>query len=272
MPKASRLVAALGVGFLLLLALALVLFWIGSPAAEGDTQGHTDSGTRDIPTARGSERIVVAIAGPRTPESYLHIVALDGSGHRRLTTSAGSTAIVGDSSPVSSPDGRRIAFVRTLFEPGGQGQSHLYVAAFDGTGVRRISRGRADEKGAAWAPDGRRLVFARALRNGFGVVVGRLGRPGPEILVRPGNTLSDATSPAWSPDGRTIAFTAYVDDNEDLFTVDADGSGLAPLLSGPNRDSQPAWSPDGRRLAFVRDGDVYTVNADGTNMHAVTSG
>ncbi len=37
-------------------------------------------------------------------------------------------------------------------------------------------------------------------------------------------------------------------------------------------DSQPAFSPDGTTIAFVRDGDVYSVRADGSGQRHLSSG
>jgi TolB protein len=272
--RSSGIVLALGAGLVVVLALTLVGFWAASSSSTAEYEGGTPTAANsgEVPGARGSQRIVVAIPGPRSPESYLHTVALDGTAPRRLTSSAGSDAIVSDGSPAWSPDGRRVAFVRTLFEPGGQGTSHVFVAAADGVRARRVASGSADDMSPAWKPDGHTLVFARAFRAGFGLVVARLGKPGFRVLVRPTKTISDATFPAWSPDGRRIAFTGYANDNEDLYTVNADGTGLAPLLEGPTQDSYPTWSPDGARLAFTRDGDIYTMSANGTTVQPVTLG
>jgi Tol biopolymer transport system component len=38
----------------------------------------------------------------------------------------------------------------------------------------------------------------------------------------------------------------------DLFTVNPDGTGQATLLAGPESDHEPAWSPDGTKVAFSR--------------------
>jgi TolB protein len=63
----------------------------------------------------------------------------------------------------------------------------------------------------------------------------------------------------------------------DIFTVDADGSGLTRLtrLRGLERD--PTWSPDGSKLAFVRGRnpyrgpyDIWAVNADGSGLERLT--
>src|SRR5207302_6401584 len=78
---------------------------------------------------------------------------------------------------------------------------------------------------------------------------------------------------AWSPDGKTIAF----DRNREIWTMNPDGSGQAQLTNPPGfaSDGAPDWSPDGAKLAFSSDRhcstscaqiDLYTVNADGSNV------
>jgi TolB protein len=63
----------------------------------------------------------------------------------------------------------------------------------------------------------------------------------------------------------------------DIFTVDADGSGLTRLtgLRGLERDS--SWSPNGSKMAFVRGRnpyrgpyDIWAVNADGSGLERLT--
>ncbi|HEY1285326.1 MAG TPA: hypothetical protein VGF04_04505 [Solirubrobacterales bacterium] len=46
---------------------------------------------------------------------------------------------------------------------------------------------------------------------------------------------------------------------------------LNQLTENP-ADSQPSFSGDGRAIAFVRDGDIYSMRADGSGQHALTSG
>ncbi len=46
---------------------------------------------------------------------------------------------------------------------------------------------------------------------------------------------------------------------------------LNQLTENPG-DSQPAFSPDGRTIAFARDGDIYSVRADGSGERVLSSG
>ena len=81
--------------------------------------------------------------------------------------------------------------------------------------------------------------------------------------------------PAWSPDGTRMAFNSSSDGNEDIYVMNADGSGQTRLTNNPAEDFFSAWSPDGSRIAFAsdRDGnpDVYVINTDGSGITRLTN-
>jgi dipeptidyl aminopeptidase/acylaminoacyl peptidase len=67
----------------------------------------------------------------------------------------------------------------------------------------------------------------------------------------------------------------FSNSTEDIYIVNADGSGLTQLTTDPANDFDPAFSPDGTLVAFrsERDGnnEVYVMNADGSGQHDVSS-
>jgi Tol biopolymer transport system component len=64
---------------------------------------------------------------------------------------------VDDGQPSWSPQGNRIAFVRTL----ANGRSAVYWMRSDGTGTTGLTNFRVFDSYPDWSPDARRIAFAR---------------------------------------------------------------------------------------------------------------
>ena len=85
------------------------------------------------------------------------------------------------------------------------------------------------------------------------------------VLSRLTSDVAYDINPAWSPDDSRIAFVSRRDGNDEIYVMSADGSGQTRLTFNGATDRSPTWSPDGGRIAFVSNGDVYVMNADGSN-------
>ena len=72
-----------------------------------------------------------------------------------------------------------------------------------------------------------------------------LGPSGTVVNITPGPF--SERNPAWSPDGQRIAFDSVRDGNNDVYTMDVDGSNLARLTTDPASDADPNWAPSGER-------------------------
>ena len=137
-------------------------------------------------------------------EATLYLADADGSHVRSLA----ATPVHGVSA-AWSPDGRRLTFVSfdddnapvcpaASCPPSGE----LYVVGADGTGLRRLTRSKADDEHPSWSPDGSRIAFA----SGFDV---RSQGHAPWLMVirasggkpvRIGH-VSGVIDPRWSPAG-----------------------------------------------------------------------
>jgi dipeptidyl aminopeptidase/acylaminoacyl peptidase len=105
---------------------------------------------------------------------------------------------------------------------------------------------------------------------------------GPERAMEIADFFRCATvsAPALSPDGTLVAFSVKLQDLEagtsqsELWCMDADGTGLKQLTSGPHTDTDPVFSPDGRRILFSSSreggGQLWTVNLEGDSPHRLT--
>src|SRR5215212_1524162 len=64
---------------------------------------------------------------------------------------------------------------------------------------------------------------------------------------------------------------AFERDNQ-IFLMNPDGSGAAPLTSSSGAKRDPVISADGRLVAYSYDRNIWVSNSDGTGARAVTTG
>jgi len=152
----------------------------------------------------GSTIVFSRLASDSAPieAATLFLAAANGANVRQLGDVRGV-------SPSWSPDGKRLAFVSFADRNGTScpasncaPNGEIYVVNADGSGLRRLTRSRADEQHPTWSPDGRKIAFA----SGF--VLPKEGhRPwlmtmpaGGGKAVRVGR-FSGVLDPSWSPAG-----------------------------------------------------------------------
>jgi dipeptidyl aminopeptidase/acylaminoacyl peptidase len=146
----------------------------------------------------------------------LFVVNADGSGLTNVTPGLTVSA----EEPNWSPDGARIAFTDL---------GRIYIVNADGSGFRQLT---GPESGNAaypsWSPDGSRIAFASGPASIGAIRVVQPDGGGLGVLVP---NLAEVWEVAWSPDGTKLAFSQDVGGplQEELFTANADGSGLARL-------------------------------------------
>jgi Tol biopolymer transport system component len=196
---------------------------------------------------------------------------------------------VGGAAP--SPDGS-LLLCETFSDDGSQNGIHT-IRSSDGGGFTQVTSnpGGGDVPGS-WSPNGKRIVVQRYSASGDyeGMFVVHLNGTGLKRILPPTVSANCCTS-NWSPQGNEIAFSRHVtpDVHSSLWVVHSDGTDLQPVnvqnlgCGGANSDPsgvgclETAWSPDGTEIAFAGglnlddDGEIYTVNTDGTGVIQVTN-
>ncbi len=156
--------------------------------------------------------------------------------------------------PSWSPDGRMLVYSASDAEEGGEWT--LKVFDFAGRRTRLLGvEGLLPE----WAPRGNRIAFQQMKRrDGWYGALWTLELEEGRVRDLRAVFSSDewaAINPSWSPDGRRLVFATVaksraragvLHEGDDLWAVNADGSGATRLTSHPAADWMPTWAGDGR--------------------------
>lgn len=149
------------------------------------------------------------------------------------------------------------------------GNFEIYLADVDRALVVNISRNEADDILPAWSPDGEQLVFY-STRGTIGGLYHMDGDDQPAHLLTESGQI--VTYPIWSLDERSITYSSDRRRDIGIYTVDL--SGGAPQRISDHLATLMTYSPDGRRIAFMagcdNNCDVFVMDADGENLHALT--
>lgn len=163
--------------------------------------------------------------------------------------------------PVLSYDGNMIAFLSQGSQKRGEIFIDLWLGdARTGKRLRRLVKSttnpRFEELRLLYSQGG----FSRDGRY-FAFTAQTGGRDVLSIVdVKTGRTrqlkdipLDGVLSPTWSPDGKQIAFSGVNNAVTDLYIVNADGTNLRAITKDRYGALQPSWSPDGKYIAFSTD-------------------
>ena len=160
-----------------------------------------------------------------------------------------STLVLPDAEdPAISPDGTRLAFVRSNH----LGQPRIAVASLPEANDARFLTGDGPEFGTwehrdpAWSPDGRRICY-RGQRDLFVVSVPPTGLGSPSRLTRDDARDED---PVWSSDGRFVLFSSLRENTSALWSVPAGGGAPRRLTLGAGPERHPTLSRDGNTLVY----------------------
>jgi Tol biopolymer transport system component len=197
-------------------------------------------------------------------------------------------------SPDFSPDGRSIAYDRTVAPPNAQDPpewklySAIFIVGLDGTNSDQVTSTPKRHKGQlateteepAFSPNGKMLTFVRTRfpEENTAVFVQPLGSPEDAQRITPWK-LNCQDHPEFSPDGKLVLFRCLPKGEEgpsNLYWVHPDGTGLHALTHAPadkqylgssfspSFSEEEGWITVGRTPGYGKEGnsDVYRVRVE----------
>ena len=195
------------------------------------------------------------------------VMDVDGANAAPVISVTAPDAILGGT---WSPDGSRIAFARYNLDTGA---GSIKTSKPDGSDEQPVVSELPHDGRLSWSVDG--LIAYTVQVGGIAGVrtVPATGGSATTILSNEEDGLR-GFHPRWSPSGDEIAFLGCEPDpncNNDIWTMDADGSDPIRLTDFAGADIGPSWSADGTQIAWARFVSqeagfrLHTMDADGTD-------
>ncbi len=216
----------------------------------------------------------------QAPGLLLH--DLDSGQIRQLTHSEG---LLADHQPAWSPDGQRVAFVRS---DGGSGSRDIYVTDMQGDVVRLSENRFHDLHGLSWRADGNALIYSTTQHGSrmlwqldlpsrlaqplglegsapqshqSGLVyslfkkhqrIGQLAFTSVPASLQPlAGGVTSEQSPDYSSAQQALVFVSARSGFRELWRSNADGQQAQQLTHLRSIAQRPRWSPDGKAIAFI---------------------
>jgi hypothetical protein len=220
----------------------------------GDGIGVAIAGLWTIDRSRVAFVHCPGLNEPAGRSSELYVMNADGSGLTNVSNHSASDVTICYSDFVGggvdwSPDGKRLVF------SSGRDPAGLYIVNADGSGLKYLTEGHYPN----WSPTSDAIVFVQDFEADQFYAIHPDGSNkrllasvpldcGPWALAG-----CIAPRPRWSPDGTLLAFTAVPEPpdfsrleageelNNEVFVINADGTGLRNITDRPGNDSFAIW-------------------------------
>ena len=205
-------------------------------------------------TAMPLERIGMAVSKDRVvvPRHFVdsNIVLSDG------TPVAASEKL--EFEPAASPDGKRIAY--TVAD---ENKFEIWTAGLNGEKPTFRALGREPR----FSANGYQIVYTHTDLDGNSDVWKLDIRNGSSERVTDAEEID--VKPDWSPEGRSIAFASGRGGAISIWTIPASGGKRLRLNDG---GYAPRFSPDSKSILFWNRQALWTIDANGRNLHKVAAG
>jgi Tol biopolymer transport system component len=135
-----------------------------------------------------------------------------------------------------------------VFDAGAaDGQTDIYIANADGSGLTPLYASPGEDEGATWSPDGSRIAFDS--EDGDGLEIYSMAPNGTDVVQLTDSPGEDAY-PAYSPDGGLIAFDSARSGSWQIWVMNADGTDPVQVTALGGFNLSPQWYPFGGFLTF----------------------
>ena len=201
----------------------------------------------------------------------IFLLAVENPDDRRALTSLPGAFDI-DSGPRFSPDGRTLAFRRSV----PSSASDIYTVPVAGGKPKRLTFDKAWVGGLDWTPDGAYIIFSSERLGGARLWKAPASGGEPEALAV---GQADSFGPSLSRDGHRLAYTLESWNSNiwqyEVSSVKGRSTPPTKLIASTAGDLEQQFSLDGKRIVFTsaRSGssEIWVCDSDGSNPRQLTS-
>ena len=172
-------------------------------------------------------------------------------------------------------DPGRVLFQTDVTNPGGDNE--IFTMRSTGSLRTDISNDPIDNIQPAWSPNGTVVLWMDQTGNAYRLVTANPDGTNQQNLNIPGlPAAGEKFAPWYSPDATKIIFAFRRqggNPNFDLYTINADGTGVQQLTNGPLDSMVGKYLPDGSKIYYlygvVGTQNLWSMNPDGTGKAQV---
>ena len=187
-----------------------------------------------------SRIVYIAESGPKDRRlKRLAVMDSDGANHTYLTT--GQTIAL---TPRYSPDYKSIMYLSYF-----NGQPRIYIIDPETRAQRLLFQSRNPLFAPRWSPDGKWVLYSMAI--GGNTDIYKIPAAGGGTPVKLTDSPGIDIGGSFSPDGSKIVFESDRSGSQQVYVMNADGSGQNRISFFGGRAATPEWSPRGDQIAFT---------------------
>jgi TolB protein len=195
------------------------------------------------------------------------LALMDQDGFNVRTLTDGGDIVI---TPRFSPNSQEITYMSI-----GKGTPRVYLLNLETKQREIVGEFPNMSFAPRFTPDGQQVIMSLLDEDGRNSNIHVLDLRSRQVQ-RLTNTPSINTAPSYSPDGGQITFESDRGGTQQIYVMNADGSGQNRISFGKGRYSTPVWSPDGQNIAFTKQAGgkfaIGVMKPDGSGERILTEG